>query len=100
MLCDEGHRLKGQQENKTTRALDAAPCKRRVIITCTPVQNDLHEFHSLVNFVNPDALSTPAAFRRVYAIPIEISREAGAKPADVHNIRLYFLHQIKAFPEL
>lgn len=32
--------------------------KRRVLISGTPIQNDLSEFYSLLNFVNPGVLGT------------------------------------------
>jgi len=78
LLCDEGHRLKSSGTNKTIAALNAAPTKRRVIITGTPVQNDLEEFFAMCDFVNPDCLGALALFRRIYATPILASRDAAA----------------------
>jgi len=55
VICDEGHRLKNQ-DNQTYQALVKIKCKRRILITGTPVQNDLSEYFSLVNFVNEGLL--------------------------------------------
>ena len=41
LVCDEGHRLKNSDGNKTINALAACPTRRRVLLTGTPVQNDL-----------------------------------------------------------
>jgi DNA repair and recombination protein RAD54 and RAD54-like protein len=41
LVCDEGHRLKNSDGNKTIAALAACPAKRRVLLSGTPVQNDL-----------------------------------------------------------
>ena len=38
---------------KTMQALCTFPSMRRLIITGTPIQNDLEEFYNVVNFVNP-----------------------------------------------
>ncbi|KAK7077848.1 DNA repair and recombination protein rad54b, partial [Halocaridina rubra] len=40
IFCDEGHRLKNANI-KTTNLLSDLSCHRRVILTGTPVQNDL-----------------------------------------------------------
>jgi SNF2-related domain len=40
LVCDEAHRLKNS-ENQTSRALNSLPVKRRVLLTGTPMQNDL-----------------------------------------------------------
>lgn len=40
LVCDEAHRLKNPGI-KTTHLLASLPCKRRVLMTGTPVQNDL-----------------------------------------------------------
>lgn len=78
LLCDEGHRLKSSGTSKTIAALAAAPTKRRVIITGTPVQNDLEEFYCMCDFVNPSCLGALALFRHIYATPILASRDAAA----------------------
>ncbi|KAJ7372135.1 DNA repair and recombination protein rad54b [Desmophyllum pertusum] len=44
--------------------------KRRILLTGTPVQNDLKEFHSLVDVCNPGILGTQSYFRRLYEEPI------------------------------
>ena len=55
MLCDEGHRLKNS-ENQTYQALMGLKAKRRVLLSGTPIQNDLLEYFSLVHFVNEGIL--------------------------------------------
>lgn len=78
IICDEGHRLKSSAGNKTIDALMKIPCRRRVILTGTPVQNDLEEFFSMCNFVNPGALGDLTTFRSVFAQPILKSRDTNA----------------------
>ncbi|XP_048067584.1 DNA repair and recombination protein RAD54B isoform X2 [Megalobrama amblycephala] len=74
LICDEGHRLKNSNI-KTASALTALSCERRLILTGTPVQNDLQEFYSIVEFVNPGILGTSAAYRKIYEEPILRSRQ-------------------------
>ncbi|KAI4883629.1 hypothetical protein NFI96_012926 [Prochilodus magdalenae] len=74
VICDEGHRLKNSGI-KTASALTALACERRVILTGTPVQNDLQEFYSIIEFVNPGILGTSAAYRKIYEEPIIRSRQ-------------------------
>lgn len=57
LLCDEGHRLKNC-DNLTYTALMGLQTKRRVLLSGTPIQNDLTEYYSLINFVNPGMLGT------------------------------------------
>ncbi|XP_030377292.1 DNA repair and recombination protein RAD54-like [Scaptodrosophila lebanonensis] len=63
VICDEGHRLKNS-DNLTYQALMGLKTKRRVLLSGTPIQNDLTEYFSLVNFVNPEMLGTAAEFKR------------------------------------
>ncbi|XP_073220234.1 protein CHROMATIN REMODELING 25 isoform X2 [Cicer arietinum] len=65
LICDEAHRLKNDQ-TITNRALAALPCKRRILLSGTPLQNDLEEFFAMVNFTNPGILSDIAHFRRYF----------------------------------
>ncbi|KAF8201735.1 DNA repair protein, SNF2 family [Pholiota molesta] len=55
LLCDEGHRLKNS-DSLTFQALHGLKVSRRVILTGTPIQNDLSEYFSLLNFANPNFL--------------------------------------------
>ena len=63
IICDEGHRLKSAGA-KTTQALRAFSTCRRVILSGTPIQNELSEFHSMVDFVNPGLLDAYQTFKR------------------------------------
>jgi DNA repair and recombination RAD54-like protein len=59
--------------------------QRRVILSGTPIQNDLSEYFSLLNFANPGLLGTPNEFRKNYEIPILRGRDADATDKD-HEI--------------
>eukprot|EP00066_Takifugu_rubripes_P014692 XP_011603958.1 PREDICTED: DNA repair and recombination protein RAD54B [Takifugu rubripes] len=74
IICDEGHRLKNSSI-KTSSALNSLSCSRRVILTGTPVQNDLQEFYAIIEFVNPGILGSSTAYRKVYEEPILHSRQ-------------------------
>ncbi|KAK1315418.1 DNA repair and recombination protein RAD54 [Acorus calamus] len=74
LICDEAHRLKNDQ-TLTNKALAALPCSRRILLSGTPMQNDLEEFFSMVNFTNPGILGDAAYFRRYYEAPIICGRE-------------------------
>ncbi|ENN73266.1 hypothetical protein D910_02829, partial [Dendroctonus ponderosae] len=65
VLCDEGHRLKNC-ENQTYRALMGLKSKRRVLLSGTPIQNDLLEYFSLIHFVNEGLLGTSSEFKKKY----------------------------------
>ena len=52
---DQGHRLKNV-ENQTYDALFKLDCRRRILLSGTPIQNDLLEYFSLINFVNSGIL--------------------------------------------
>lgn len=82
LLCDEGHRLKNG-ESQTFTALNSLNCKRRVILSGTPIQNDLSEYFSLLNFANPELLGTRLDFRKNFEIPILKGRDADGSERDV-----------------
>lgn len=48
VVCDEGHRLKNSQI-KTSIALTEIATPRRLILSGTPIQNDLDEFYAMVD---------------------------------------------------
>ncbi|KAL1609636.1 DNA-dependent ATPase protein rad54 [Nothophoma quercina] len=75
LLCDEGHRLKNG-ESQTFTALNGLNVQRRVILSGTPIQNDLSEYFALLNFANPNYLGTRVEFRKQFEIPILRGRDA------------------------
>ncbi|GAM85532.1 hypothetical protein ANO11243_035390 [Dothideomycetidae sp. 11243] len=75
MLCDEGHRLKNG-ESQTFTALNGLNVQKRVILSGTPIQNDLSEYFALLNFANPNYLGTRNEFRKRFEIPILRGRDA------------------------
>ncbi|KAJ3215405.1 DNA-dependent ATPase protein rad54 [Dinochytrium kinnereticum] len=81
LLCDEGHRLKNS-DSQTYQSLNALSAKRRVILSGTPIQNDLTEYYSLLSFVIPGVLGTEAEFRKNFENPILRGRDADALPKD------------------
>lgn len=82
MICDEGHRLKNM-ESITYTVLKKVHCRRRIIISGTPIQNDLLEYYSLVDFVNPGLLGNSMEFRKTYENPISKGRDADASDYQV-----------------
>ncbi|KAF2174183.1 hypothetical protein M409DRAFT_16453 [Zasmidium cellare ATCC 36951] len=81
MLCDEGHRLKNG-ESQTFEALNSLNVRKRVILSGTPIQNDLSEYFALLNFANPGYLGTRQEFRKQYEIPILRGRDADGSDTD------------------
>ncbi|GME73736.1 unnamed protein product [Ambrosiozyma monospora] len=75
LVCDEGHRLKNSS-NKVMQALESFNIKRRIVVTGTPIQNDLQEFYTIINFINPGILGEQKQFQKEFANPISRSREA------------------------
>jgi len=77
LVCDEAHRLKNN-ENQTSKALASLPVRRRVLLTGTPMQNDLQEFFAMVDFTNPGVLGTQEEFRKKILFPVLRGREPDA----------------------
>nr|POE86529.1 dna repair and recombination protein rad54b [Quercus suber] len=84
VIADEGHRLKTAQ-NKSALAIKSLNTERRIILSGTPIQNDLAEFYTMVDFVNPGLLNKYATFKREFEIPILKSRQPGALPKDLEK---------------
>ena len=65
VVVDEAHHLK----NRATagfKLVDGLKSRYILLLTATPVENDLEELYNLVTLLKPGQLSTPAAFKREY----------------------------------
>ena len=78
LVVDEGHRLKNSAGSQTLTALTSLDCDARLLITGTPIQNKLSEFHALTSFVCPGILGDLASFRRQYEHPINAANNKSA----------------------
>lgn len=56
--------------------------QRRVILTGTPIQNDLTEYFALLNFANPEYLGTKQEFKKNFENKILRGRDADATEKD------------------
>lgn len=84
VIADEGHRLKTLQ-NKSGQAIQALNTPRRIILSGTPIQNDLSEFFAAVDLVNPGVLGTYKSFMREFEGPIVRSRQPEATRKEIEK---------------
>jgi len=82
IVCDEAHRLKNNTI-KTTSCLAQIPCNKKLLLTGTPVQNDLGEFFNLVDLACPGVLGSRAKFNREIESVVERSRQPDATIEDI-----------------
>jgi len=62
LAVDEGHRLKNK-DCRLIRELKTIPTDNRLLLTGTPLQNDLNELWSLLNFLLPNIFDNLASFQ-------------------------------------
>jgi DNA repair and recombination protein RAD54B len=84
VIADEGHRLK-TANNKAMLAIQSLNTERRVILSGTPLQNDLGEFYTAIDFVNPGLLGQRSAFKRTFEAPILRSRQPEASESELEK---------------
>ncbi|OBT50049.1 hypothetical protein VE04_09917, partial [Pseudogymnoascus sp. 24MN13] len=77
IIVDEGHRLK-KENNKAAQAIKGLSVEKMIILSGTPLQNDLTEFFVMVDFLNPDLLKSASSFKKNFETPILRSRQPNA----------------------
>src|SRR5271165_6581114 len=70
LVCDEAQALKNHL-SRQAKAVRSLPAASRIALTGTPVENQLSELWSIMEFANPGLLGPEKAFRERYAVPIE-----------------------------
>ncbi|KAJ2828045.1 TATA-binding protein-associated factor mot1, partial [Coemansia furcata] len=74
-VLDEGHVIKNAR-TKLTLAVKRLRARRRLVLSGTPVQNNVIELWSLFDFLMPGFLGSERQFNELYARPILASRDA------------------------
>ena len=77
IILDEAQNIKNP-ESKQARTARALKGGYRVALTGTPVENNVGDLWSLMEFLNPGLLGTPAEFKRKFFMPIQASRDQDA----------------------
>ena len=81
VIADEGHRLKSAT-NKSAAAIKSLSTERRIILSGTPIQNELSEFYTMVDFVNPSVLGKYPTFKKEFEGAIVKGQQPGASAKD------------------
>uniref|UniRef100_A0A671N182 DNA excision repair protein ERCC-6-like n=1 Tax=Sinocyclocheilus anshuiensis TaxID=1608454 RepID=A0A671N182_9TELE len=107
VILDEAHKIK-TSSTKTAKSAHAIPARHRVLLTGTPVQNNLQETWALFEFAcQGSLLGTYKTFKTEYKNPITRAREKDATPGEkalglrisqnfMDIIKPYFLRRTKA----
>lgn len=80
VILDEGHRIRNPH-GQGTLAMKRFNTPHRLILTGSPVHNNLQDLWSLLDFVRPGCLGTLPVFLEEIAKPIEAGGRAGAQTA-------------------
>lgn len=93
-VLDEGHVIKNGK-TKSAKATKRLHANHRLILSGTPVQNDVLELWSLFDFLMPGFLGTEKQFAAKYSRPILACREpkAGPKEQEAGALAMEALHR-------
>ncbi|XP_048263211.1 TATA-binding protein-associated factor 172 isoform X2 [Bombus terrestris] len=93
-VLDEGHIIKNGK-TKSAKATKRLHANHRLILSGTPIQNDVLELWSLFDFLMPGFLGTEKQFAAKYSRPILACREpkAGPKEQEAGALAMEALHR-------
>uniref|UniRef100_A0A3P9C038 DNA helicase n=1 Tax=Maylandia zebra TaxID=106582 RepID=A0A3P9C038_9CICH len=97
VICDEGHILKNEA-SAVSKAMNSIRTRRRIVLTGTPLQNNLIEDHCMVNFIKENLLGSVKEFRNRFINPIQNGQCADSTLQDVRVMkkRAHILYEMLA----
>lgn len=98
LVVDEGHRLKNF-DCKLIRELKFIPAGNKLLLTGTPLQNNLPELWSLLHFLLPDVFSSLSQFQSWFDFTDDIGKE-DADSAAADTSRTEQEHRAKVVSKL
>ncbi|MTV50825.1 DEAD/DEAH box helicase [Heliobacillus mobilis] len=81
VICDEAHHLKNRR-TQSYQLVSKLQKKYILLLTATPVENDLEELFNLITLLLPGQLETAAAFKKKY-----ITRGDALKPKNTEELK-------------
>ncbi|KAK3025985.1 hypothetical protein RJ639_042142, partial [Escallonia herrerae] len=93
-ILDEGHMIKNSK-SKITGAVKQLKAQHRLILSGTPIQNNVLELWSLFDFLMPGFLGTERQFQATYGKPLLAARDSrcSAKDAEAGVLAMEALHK-------
>ncbi|QSL65406.1 hypothetical protein MERGE_002716 [Pneumocystis wakefieldiae] len=93
-VLDEGHIIKNAKA-KLTKAIKLIKANYRLILSGTPIQNNVLELWSLFDFLMPGFLGTQKSFHEKFAKPIAVSRDSkvSSREQEAGALALESLHK-------
>ena len=80
LIMDEGHKAKNVNTELRKNMMRFNVKRHRILLTGTPLQNNLMELWSVFDCVQPGIFGTMQSFTKEYSIPIEegLTKDASA----------------------
>ncbi|GAB5355665.1 hypothetical protein AAMO2058_000225000 [Amorphochlora amoebiformis] len=97
IYIDEAHRIKNE-DSLLSQVVRSFPSERRLLITGTPLQNNLHELWALLNFLLPEVFDSSVDFDKWFDVTKSSEAEEGKKQMvkRLHTIlRPFLLRRLK-----
>ncbi|KAL3498161.1 hypothetical protein ACH5RR_040893 [Cinchona calisaya] len=93
-ILDEGHIIKNSK-SKVTAAVKQLKAQHRLILSGTPIQNNVLDLWSLFDFLMPGFLGTERQFQATYGKPLLAARDpkCSAKDAEAGALAMEALHK-------
>merc|ERR1719295_1732885 len=86
VICDEGHLLKNEK-SAINKAMNRITTPRRIILTGTPLQNNLKEYYEMVNLVKPNLMGTRKEFMNRFVNPIVNGQHSDSTERDIRMMK-------------
>ena len=94
VVLDEAQNIKNP-ETKQAKAVRALQPDYRIALTGTPVENNVGDLWSIMEFLNPGFLGTQSDFKKTFFIPIQASRDPEAVKKLKHLTGPFILRRLK-----
>ncbi|XP_068631359.1 transcriptional regulator ATRX homolog isoform X2 [Battus philenor] len=95
VVCDEGHLLKNEKTS-LSQSMNRVKTRRRIVLTGTPLQNNLKEYYCMVQFVKPNLLGKYNEYLNRFVNPITNGQYTDSTEHDIRVMkrRSHVLHKM------